>query len=192
MVEILTRRFAWHDLGHPPFGHAGAVLNELTAECGGFDIIARLFGLDFLEHPYPDFAGLNLMFETRLGLMKHSSPYDRPDDRDEWPPRPTIEGQIADLADRIAYNCHDLEDGIRARLIDYEQLKGLDLFSEVAERQRLIGLRIMWCVAPGVQGCWIFWRLTPLKPVVPPWPRHISRPGNRLPPIRSAQNSAPC
>lgn len=138
--EILTEAICLaHDLGHPPFGHAGeAVLNELTAECGGFEHNRQTLRIvDFLEHPYPDFAGLNLMFETRLGLMKHSSPYDRPDDRDEWPPRPTIEGQIADLADRIAYNCHDLEDGIRARLIDYEQLKGLDLFSEVAERQRL-------------------------------------------------------
>jgi len=138
--EILTEAICLaHDLGHPPFGHSGeAALNELTAACGGFEHNRHALRIvDFLEHPYPDFAGLNLMFETRLGLMKHSSPYDRPAEQGDWPYRPTIEGQIADLADRIAYNCHDLEDGIRARLIEYEQLIGLDLVTQVAERQRL-------------------------------------------------------
>jgi dGTPase len=93
--------------------------------------------VDFIEHPYPDFAGLNLMYETRLGLMKHTSPYDRPAAEGDWPAHPTIEGQIADLADRIAYNCHDLEDGIRSRLLDYDQLGELELFAQVAERYHL-------------------------------------------------------
>lgn len=128
-----------HDLGHPPFGHTGeTVLNELMAEYGGFEHNAQSIRIvDFLEHPYPDFYGLNLMYETRLGLLKHSTPYDTSSNSPLWPVRATIEGQIADLADRIAYNCHDLEDGLRARLIEIEQLESLQLFGQVMHRQRL-------------------------------------------------------
>ena len=128
-----------HDLGHAPFGHNGeTILHGLMAEYGGFEHNRQALRIvDFIEHPYPDFAGLNLMYETRLGLMKHSSPYDHPATEADWPAHPTIEGQIADLADRIAYNCHDLEDGLRSRLLEYEQLAGLELFARVAERYRL-------------------------------------------------------
>lgn len=128
-----------HDLGHAPFGHNGeTILNTLMADRGGFEHNRQAVRIvDFIEHPYPDFAGLNLMYETRLGLMKHSSPYDHPAGQADWPAHPTIEGQIADLADRIAYNCHDLEDGLRSRLLDYEQLAGLELFGQVAERYHL-------------------------------------------------------
>lgn len=128
-----------HDLGHPPFGHTGeAILNDLMTEHGGFEHNRQALRIvDFIEHPYPDFAGLNLMYETRLGLMKHSSPYDHPRTENDQPKHPTLEGQIADLADRIAYNCHDLEDGIRARLLEYEQLSELTLFGQVTERYRL-------------------------------------------------------
>ena len=90
--EILTEAICLaHDLGHPPFGHAGeAVLNELTAECGGFEHNRQTFELwIFLSTRIR--IGLNLMFETRQGADEALSPYDRPDDRDEWPPRPTIE-----------------------------------------------------------------------------------------------------
>ena len=128
-----------HDLGHAPFGHNGEhVLNELMKDFGGFEHNRQALRIvDFIEHPYPNFQGLNLMYETRLGLMKHSSPYDHPEQDSEWPTYPSLEGQIADIADRIAYNCHDLEDGIRSRLINEDQLKDLSLYQQAAEKIHL-------------------------------------------------------
>ena len=124
-----------HDLGHSPFGHNGEkVLNDLLSEFGGFEHNRQtLRTVDLLEHPYPGFVGLNLMYETRLGLAKHRSTYDQPQGQLFSEKNCSLEGQIADLADRIAYNCHDLEDGMRARLIGPEQLKGVKIFAE-AER----------------------------------------------------------
>lgn len=118
-----------HDLGHPPFGHGGEeALDELTADIGGFEHNRQTIRVvELLEHPYPDFPGLNLMYETRLGLAKHETPYDKP----EGPWRPcSLEGQVVGIADRIAYNCHDLEDGTRASLIDNEQLETIEIFTE--------------------------------------------------------------
>jgi dGTPase len=125
-----------HDLGHPPFGHNGEhVLNELMRGHGGFEHNRQAVRIvDMIECPYPAFRGLNLMFETRLGLMKHSSPYDRPAITGEWPKHPSLEGQIADIADRIAYNCHDLEDGLRSRLIDEPQLAELAIYRQACEK----------------------------------------------------------
>ncbi len=125
-----------HDLGHAPFGHTGEnVLNKIMAENGGFEHNRQAVRIiDFLEHPYPDFQGLNLMYETRLGLMKHSSPYDKPEQQADWPKNPSLEGQIADVADRIAYNSHDLEDGLRSRLIHENQLKELELYRRACEK----------------------------------------------------------
>lgn len=124
-----------HDIGHSPFGHAGeSVLNDLMSEHGGFEHNTQALRIvDLLEHPYPGFQGLNLMYETRLGLAKHSSPFDKPKGSDFSQPHPSLEGQIADLADRIAYNCHDLEDGLRSRLIDEDQLKDVELFTQAQE-----------------------------------------------------------
>jgi len=121
-----------HDLGHPPFGHAGeTVLNDLMAEFGGFEHNRQALRIvDLLEHPYPDFMGLNLMYETRLGLAKHKSRYDNPQDENFAEENCSLEGQVADIADRIAYNCHDLEDGIRAGLISVEQLAAVEIFVE--------------------------------------------------------------
>ncbi|MCI0499585.1 MAG: dNTP triphosphohydrolase [Planctomycetales bacterium] len=121
-----------HDLGHPPFGHTGEqILNDLMAAYGGFEHNRQALRIvDYIECPYPDFRGLNLMFETRLGLAKHTSPYDRPQSQASWPAHPSLEGQIADIADRIAYNCHDLEDGLRAHLFDERQLAELTLYQE--------------------------------------------------------------
>ena len=124
-----------HDLGHPPFGHAGEkVLNDLMsepvpAEAGsGFEHNRQTLRIvDLLEHPYPDFMGLNLMYETRLGLARHTSPYDQPQDGIFDELNCSLEGQIANIADRIAYNCHDLEDGLRAGLIKSEQLKAIEI-----------------------------------------------------------------
>ncbi len=125
-----------HDLGHPPFGHAGEkVLNDLLADFGGFEHnMQTLRIVDLLEHPYPNFAGLNLMYETRLGLAKHKSPYDKPHDKTFSELNCSLEGQIADIADRIAYNCHDLEDAMRARLISSKQLQNIEIFTEAQSR----------------------------------------------------------
>jgi dGTPase len=120
-----------HDLGHSPFGHAGEVaLNDLMAGAGGFEHNRQSLRIvDFLEHPYPAFAGLNLMYETRTALAKHQSPYDKPDGTME---SICLEGQIADLADRIAYNCHDLEDGLRSRLLEEKQLRNIVLYEQAS------------------------------------------------------------
>jgi dGTPase len=145
-----------HDLGHPPFGHTGEkVLDELMAAHGGFEHNAQTLRIvTLLEHPYPDFMGLNLMYETRLGLARKciaaakrkggalisdcglriadSGTGASPQFHDAV--NCTLEGQVADVADRIAYNCHDLEDGMRARLIDGNQMRDLDLYAEAAHR----------------------------------------------------------
>ena len=81
------------------------------ADFGGFEHNRQSLRIvDLLEHPYPDFVGLNLMYETRLGLAKHRTSYDVPDVQMFTETNCSLEGQIADVADRIAYNCHDLED----------------------------------------------------------------------------------
>jgi len=131
-----------HDLGHPPFGHTGEqVLNELTADCGGFEHNRQtLRVVDILEHPYPDFAGLNLMYETRLGLAKHRTPYDQAQQIGFNEQNCSLEGQVADIADRIAYNCHDLEDGLRAGIITDQQVADVELFAEA--RRRINAARI--------------------------------------------------
>ena len=125
-----------HDLGHPPFGHTGeAVLNELLADAGGFEHNRQTLRIvTLLEHPYPGFMGLNLMYETRLGLARHVSPYDEPSPDMFGERNCSLEGQVANVADRIAYNCHDLEDGQRARLIDLSQLQEMPLFVEAERR----------------------------------------------------------
>ena len=125
-----------HDLGHPPFGHAGEkVLDELMRGFGGFEHNRQTLRIvDLLEHPYAGFMGLNLMYETKLGLARHRSPYDQPQNGAFAEANCSLEGQIADVADRIAYNCHDLEDGMRADLISSEQLKGVQIFAEAQQR----------------------------------------------------------
>jgi dGTPase len=124
-----------HDLGHAPFGHAGeAVLNDLMAGHGGFEHNAQSLRIvTLLEHPYPAFMGLNLMYETRLGLARHKSRYDLPQGGDFEEVNCTLEGQVADVADRIAYNCHDLEDGMRARVIEADQMRDIAIYAEAAE-----------------------------------------------------------
>ena len=125
-----------HDLGHSPFGHTGeSILNKLMANFGGFEHNRQsLRVVDLLEHPYPDFAGLNLAYETRLGLAKHNSPYDNPQDTAFPELNCSLEGQIANIADMIAFNSHDLEDGLRADLIEVKQLKDVKLFQQAAQR----------------------------------------------------------
>ena len=125
-----------HDLGHPPFGHAGEkVLNVLMGKFGGFEHNSQTLRIvNLLEHSYPDFTGLNLMYETRLGLAKHRGPYDKPKDETFSEPNCSLEGQAAGIADRIAVSSHDLEDGMRAGLITGERPASVRIFAEAQER----------------------------------------------------------
>jgi dGTPase len=126
-----------HDLGHPPFGHAGeTILNKLMAEHGGFEHNKQSFRiLTELEKRFPNFPGLNLTYETREGLIKHETEYDRTDARDFAPDlRASLEAQIANVADELAYNVHDLDDGLRADLLHPDQLRGLGLWELIIEQ----------------------------------------------------------
>ena len=127
-----------HDLGHPPFGHSGEkILDELMSDFGGFEHNSQTLRIvDLLEHPYPDFNGLNLMYETRLGLSRHRGPYDIGTKDNFSELNCSLEGQVSNIADRIAYNCHDLEDGLRAEIIAFEQLKEIELISDARSQIR--------------------------------------------------------
>ncbi|MCP4415277.1 MAG: deoxyguanosinetriphosphate triphosphohydrolase [Chloroflexi bacterium] len=125
-----------HDLGHPPFGHAGEhALNALMADHGGFNHNTQSYRIvTKLEQRYPDFPGLNLTYETREGMIKHETDYDKSDaQRYEPDKRGSLEAQIANLADEIAYNAHDLDDGLRAGMFDMEALDELTLWQELKE-----------------------------------------------------------
>jgi dGTPase len=109
-----------HDLGHPPFGHVGEeTLNRLMAGNGGFDHQRQTFRIvTELEHRYPDHPGLNLTYEVLEGVVKHDTEYDVVDARDFFPEeRGTLECQLANLADEIAYNTSDLDDGLRSGIL---------------------------------------------------------------------------
>jgi len=127
-----------HDLGHPPFGHAGEEgLNASLADAGGFDHNAHSIRLvTRLEAPYPDFAGLNLSWEALEGLAKHNGPIADPtwalaEANDEWDLAletwPGLEAQVAAIADDIAYDNHDIDDGLRAGILDLEELCDLPI-----------------------------------------------------------------
>ena len=137
--EELTEALALaHDLGHTPFGHTGEeVLNRLMDGFGGFEHNLQSFRVvDELEERYPGFNGLNLSWEVREGIVKHSSPYDRPVGVIEaFLPGvvPTLEAQIINYADEIAYNNHDIDDGLKSGLIMPEQLQTIELWREVWE-----------------------------------------------------------
>ena len=118
-----------HDLGHTPFGHSGEeVMNRLMAEHGGFEHNRQSLRIvEELEERYPGFSGLNLTFETREGIIKHASQHDRPDgdSLEEYLPGvvPTLEAQIINLADEIAYNNHDIDDGLTSGMLDLDELR---------------------------------------------------------------------
>ncbi len=125
-----------HDLGHPPFGHSGeATLGRLMAEHGGFDHNKQSLRIvTELERRYPDFAGLNLTWEVREGIVKHETEYDVSDAEDYEPEkRGHLEAQIANVADELAYTAHDLDDGLRSNLISIGQLQGLALWEMLRE-----------------------------------------------------------
>lgn len=148
--EDLTEAIALaHDIGHPPFGHAGEdALAAAVADAGGFDHNAHTLRLlTKLETPYPTWDGLNLSWETLEGLAKHNGPVHEPswalrEVDAEWPlglrTWPSLEAQVAAVADDIAYDNHDIDDGLRAGLIDLEVLIGEPL---VAESWRRVNAR---------------------------------------------------
>ncbi|OCB02274.1 deoxyguanosinetriphosphate triphosphohydrolase [Acidithiobacillus ferrivorans] len=134
-----------HDLGHTPFGHAGQdALQECMADLGGFEHnIQSLRIVDHLEKRYGDFPGLNLSFETREGILKHCARSKAADlgdvgERFLQGAQPGLEAQITNLADEIAYNNHDIDDGLRAGLLSLEELCASTLygviFAEVRQR----------------------------------------------------------
>ncbi len=150
-----------HDLGHTPFGHAGQdALNDCMAAHGGFEHnLQSLRVVDHLEHRYPDHDGLNLTFETREGILKHCSPVNARKLEAAEPggvarrfldrTQPSLEAQLANLADEIAYNAHDIDDGVRSGLLTLDQVQAVPLFAQhMATVQRdfptLQGRRVLY------------------------------------------------
>jgi dGTPase len=124
-----------HDLGHTPFGHSGEeALNELMAKFGGFNHnLQGLRVVDYLEERYPDFAGINLTWEVREGIVKHSTAFDAAVKIRELAPKelPCLETQVVDIADEIAYDNHDLDDGLTSGLIKESDLENLPLWHNI-------------------------------------------------------------
>lgn len=150
-----------HDLGHTPFGHAGQdALNACMAAHGGFEHnLQSLRVVDVLEQRYPDYDGLNLCFETREGILKHCSPSNARRIEQAEPggvarrfldgTQPSLEAQLTNLADEIAYNAHDLDDGVRSGLLTLEQVAAEPLAARfhaqaLAEHSRLQGRRLLY------------------------------------------------
>jgi len=132
-----------HDLGHTPFGHAGQeALNECMREHGGFEHnLQSLRIVDRLEERYGAFDGLNLMFETREGILKHHPKALLPELGDlgrrfSEGLRPSLEAQLCNLADEIAYNNHDIDDGLRSGLLAIDDLRSIDLFARHVDEVR--------------------------------------------------------
>jgi dGTPase len=150
-----------HDLGHTPFGHAGQdALNDCMAGRGGFEHnLQSLRVVDELEERYPRYNGLNLTFETREGILKHCSRTNAQRIEAAEPggvahrfldrSQPSLEAQLCNLADEIAYNAHDIDDGVRSGLISLEQVAEVELFEQfrdeaVSEFPSLQGRRLLY------------------------------------------------
>ena len=131
-----------HDLGHPPFGHSGeSTLNHLMQGFGGFNHNHHSFRIvTEVEKRYPEFPGLNLTWEVLEGIVKHETEYDK-SDASLFDPglRGHLEAQITNVADELAYTSHDLDDGLRSRLITPEMLEGIELWQMAAVRFRKQG-----------------------------------------------------
>ncbi len=114
-----------HDLGHTPFGHAGEeALNELMNDCGGFNHNRQsLRVVDILEHRYPEHPGLNLSFEVREGIAKHETTMKIATEEFNPYQQATLEASLVDIADEIAYNSHDIDDGLSSELVSFEDLQ---------------------------------------------------------------------
>ena len=132
--EDLTETLALaHDIGHTPFGHSGEeALHGLMKDHGGFEHNRQgLRVVDLLERRYPAFRGLNLTYEVRESILKHSTHYDNPKPAGFEPDaKPLLEAQVVDAADSIAYDNHDLDDALKARLINLKEVEDVALFQE--------------------------------------------------------------
>lgn len=138
-----------HDLGHTPFGHAGQdALDECMRNHGGFEHnLQSLRVVDKLEERYASFDGLNLSFETREGILKHCSRRNAEELERNEPhgvarrfidrTQPSLEAQLCNLADEIAYNAHDIDDGVRSGLLSFEQLEAVPLFTRYRDAAKL-------------------------------------------------------
>jgi len=143
--ETLSEAIALaHDLGHPPFGHAGEqVLDAALRHAGGFEHNRHTLRIvEKLEEHYAAFPGLNLTYEVREGIVKHSTRYDRfrHEELQDYRPelQPLLEAQIIDWADEIAYNVHDIDDGVEAHILSVDALvAGLPVFRRIYEGQGL-------------------------------------------------------
>ena len=150
-----------HDLGHTPFGHAGQdALNECMTPYGGFEHnLQSLRVVDELEERYPTFNGLNLSFETREGILKHCARRNAQAIEAQEPggvaarflngTQPSLEAQLCNLADAIAYNAHDIDDGVRSGLLSLAQMREVPLFARyhdqaLAEHPQLQGRRVLY------------------------------------------------
>jgi dGTPase len=134
LVEVLALA---HDLGHTPFGHSGEdTLNELMRDRGGFDHNSHgLRVVDLLEERYPDFLGLNLSREVRRGILKHkAADCSGKELSDDLKGPYLLEIQAVDIADEIAYDNHDLDDGLKSSLLSEKDLSGLSLWEEAREK----------------------------------------------------------
>lgn len=134
-----------HDLGHPPFGHAGEnILNTLMEAHGGFNHNHQSYRIvTRLEHRYPDWPGLNLSFEALEGIAKHETEYDLSEYAGfDDTLRGSLEAQIANISDELAYNAHDLDDGLQAELFTPEQLDELEIWRNLCEEVGWSGSRI--------------------------------------------------
>jgi dGTPase len=129
-----------HDLGHTPFGHAGeAVLSKCMKDDGGFDHNRQSLRIvDLLEDQYPDWSGLNLTSETREGILKHGCHWPHPVALPPVYPQRSLEAQVADSADEIAYLHHDLDDGLRSGVLTIEAVDEMSLWKTAQQRRRPI------------------------------------------------------
>ena len=129
-----------HDLGHPPFGHSGEVsLAKMMKDYGGFDHNKHSLRIvTQLENRYPDHPGLNLSWEVKEGIVKHETEYDLSDASDYNPElRGSLEAQITNVADEMAYTAHDLDDGLRSGMITVGMLAGMPLWEVLVESVRM-------------------------------------------------------
>ncbi len=135
-----------HDLGHTPFGHSGEdVLNELLADCGGFNHNHQSLRIvDLLEQRYPEHPGLNLTYEVREGIARHETSVKIAIEEFAEYSQPTLEASLVDIADEIAYNAHDIDDGLSSGIITFDMLRACkfwDVF-ELGNDKRLQTLNL--------------------------------------------------